>query len=81
MVRINKKRVMVNCNYKDIEITKDSIKSDQFLEIITARNVHLGSLECGGMKVLAKEIFIEGDIASSGSIVLAAMQIHTRRES
>jgi hypothetical protein len=80
MVRINRKKVSVDRSDKDIKVDRNSIKANQFLEISTAKNVHIESVECGGMRILAKEIFLEGDIVSSGPVVLAAMKIHVNRE-
>ncbi|MDR2794867.1 MAG: hypothetical protein LBB12_03760 [Holosporaceae bacterium] len=79
MVRINRKRVDGDRGDKDIKIDRNSIKANQFLEIATAKNVHIESVECGGMRILAKEIFLDGDIVSSGPVVLSAMEIHINR--
>ncbi|MDR2682026.1 MAG: hypothetical protein LBB29_03205 [Holosporaceae bacterium] len=76
MIRINKKRTSVNHDNKDIKIARDSIKADQFLEIATAKSVYLESIECGGIKILAKKIFFENEIIFHGPVVLAAMEIH-----
>jgi hypothetical protein len=80
MVRINSKRTGADHGDKDIKIDRNLIEQDQFLEIATAKSVRIESIKCGGMKILAKEIFLDGDIASSGPIILAAMQIHINRE-
>jgi hypothetical protein len=68
-----------NDNDKDIVIDRKLVDVGQFLEVITTKNVFIESVECGGMKVLSKEIFIEGDIISHGPIILAATQIHVVR--
>jgi hypothetical protein len=80
MVRINRKIVDADRGDKDIKIDRNSIKANQFLEISTAKSVHIESMKCGGMRILAKAIFLKGDIVSSGPIVLAAMEIHINRE-
>jgi hypothetical protein len=80
MVKINRKRVGANYGDRDIKIDRNSIGADQFLEVITARGVHIGSLECSGMKILAEKIFFDGEITSSGPIILAAMEIYINRE-
>jgi hypothetical protein len=80
MVRINGKRVSADRGDKDIKIDQNSIKADQFLEIATAKSVRIKSIECYGMKILAKEIFLDGDIISSGPVVPAATEIHINRE-
>jgi hypothetical protein len=80
MVRINRKRIDADRGDKDIRIDRNSIKPNQFLEITTAKSVHIESIKCGGMRILAKEIRLDGDIVSQGPIVLAAMQIYINRE-
>jgi hypothetical protein len=80
MVRINKKRVDADRGDKDIKIDRNSITANQFLEIATAKSVHIESIKCDEMRILANEIFLDGDIVSSGPVVLAAMEIHIYRE-
>jgi hypothetical protein len=80
MVRINRKRISADRGDKDIKIDRNSINASQFLEISTTKNVRIESVECDGMRILAKRIFLEGDIVSSGPIILAAMEIHINRE-
>jgi hypothetical protein len=80
MVSINGKRVTADHGNKDVRVNQKLIDADQFLEVVTAKSVFIESIKCGGMKILSKEIFIEGNIVSHGPIVLAAMQIHVNRE-
>jgi hypothetical protein len=37
-------------------------------------------MECGGMRILADKIFLDGEVISSGPIILAAMEIHIKME-
>jgi hypothetical protein len=76
MVRINRKRVSVDRGDKDIKIDRNSIKADQFLEISTTKSVLIESVECAGMRILAKKVFLVGEIVSSGPVILAAMEVH-----
>ncbi|MDR2267988.1 MAG: hypothetical protein LBD81_00880 [Holosporaceae bacterium] len=80
MVRINGKKVKADRGGKDIKVGRNAVDANQFLEIATAKSVHIESMECGGMRILAKKIFLDGKIVSSGSIILAAMEIHINRE-
>jgi hypothetical protein len=80
MVRINGKRINADLGNRDIRVDRNSIKASQFLEAFTAKSVHIKSIECSGMRILAERIFLEGDIVSSGPVVLAATEIHINRE-
>ncbi|GHT93600.1 hypothetical protein FACS1894122_09050 [Alphaproteobacteria bacterium] len=80
MVRINNKRVMIDRNYKDIEISANSIMADQFLEIATTKDVRLESIVCSGIKIVSRKIFLDGEIVSHGQIILAAEEIHINKE-
>jgi hypothetical protein len=80
MVRINRKRVNADHGDKDIKIGRNSIELNQFLEISTAKSVYIESIKCCGMSILAKKISLDGEIVSSGPIVLAAMEIHINKE-
>lgn len=80
MVRINGKKVIADHGGKDIKVNSDVVDVDQFLEIATAKSVHIKSMKCCGMRILAKKIFLDGEIISSGPVVLAAMEIRINRE-
>ncbi|MDR1982342.1 MAG: hypothetical protein LBQ08_00895 [Holosporaceae bacterium] len=75
MVRINKKRMNSDRGDRDITIDRNLVKADQLLEISTAKNVYIESVECSGIKIIAAKIFLRGDIISHGPIVLAATEI------
>jgi hypothetical protein len=81
MVRINKKRVGSDHGDRDIKVDQNLIKADQLLEISTAKNVYIESLECRGMEIIAAKIFLKGKIISHGPVVLAAMEICIDNES
>jgi hypothetical protein len=80
MVRINRKRIGADHGDIDIKVDRSFIGADQFLEITTAKNVYLESMECGGMKILSRKIFINGEILSSGPVVLAAAELYINGE-
>jgi hypothetical protein len=79
-MRINKIRIDAYHDNEDIKVNRTLINANQFLEIATVKNVRIESTECSGMKILAKKIFLDGDIVSSGPIVLAAMEIRLNRK-
>lgn len=76
MVRINRKRIGADHGDRDITIAQNLIEADQFLEIATVKDVFIESLECGGMRIMSKRIFVNGEIICHGPIVLAATEIH-----
>ncbi|MDR2682000.1 MAG: hypothetical protein LBB29_03065 [Holosporaceae bacterium] len=80
MVKINKKKINIHDDDKDIKIDRNSIKASQYLEIATEKNVYIESIECCGMRILAKKIFLDGDIVSYGPVILAAMEICINKE-
>jgi hypothetical protein len=80
MVRINNRRTGADHGDIDIKIDRNSIEQDQFLEIATAKSVRIESIKCGGIKIPAKKIFLDGDIVSSGPVIPAAMKIYINKE-
>lgn len=75
MIKIDGKKIAFSDENEDVKIDKDFIGKDQFLEIATAKNVHLGSLECNGIRIIARNIYINGKVVSHSPIVLAGMKI------
>jgi hypothetical protein len=64
---------VVQFNGGDVEIHSHDIGENQFLEIINAKNVHIGSpsesIKCAGMNVKAENILLEGTITTVGDLI------------